>query len=195
MDVAATPDEIGRMAETAEKRMKVAEFLDRDEGTDTRYELVRGKVVAMAPTSGRHSVILANVGAGLQAKMKGPGYVGMMAGVVPPDRHDTFYQADLVVSCTPLQADTLLIPQPTIVIEVLSPSTADHDRGGKLYDYRRIESVLEIALVASEQRHVEVWRRRGAKWEVEDLIGDSALALETVGITIPFAAIYADSGV
>jgi hypothetical protein len=50
-------------------------------------------------------------------------------------------------------------------------------------------------LVASEQRHVEVWRRRGAKWEVEDLIGDAALELEAVGVEIPFAAIYADSGV
>ena len=78
---------------------------------------------------------------------------------------------------------------------MLSPSTAEHDRGRKLYDYRRIASVQEIVLVASEQRHVVVWRRRGAKWEVEDLIGDAALELETVGITIPFAAIYADSGV
>ena len=56
-------------------------------------------------------------------------------------------------------------------------------------------AVQEIALVASEQRHVENWRRRGAKWEVEDLIGDSALVLETVGVTIPFATIFADSGV
>jgi Uma2 family endonuclease len=183
------------MVETAEKLMTVAEFLDWDDGTDTRYELVRGKVVAMAPTSGRHSVIVSKISAALEASLRRPCYVGMNAGVIRPDRDDTFYEADLVVSCTPLRADTPLIPQPTIVIEVLSPSTADHDRGGKLYDYRRIESVLEIALVASEQRHVEVWRRRGAKWEVEDLIGDSALALETVGITIPFAAIYADSGV
>ena len=82
-----------------------------------------------------------------------------------------------------------------MLIEVLSPSTAEHDRDGKLYDYRRIESVQEIALVVSEQRHVEVWRRRGAKWEVEDLIGDAALELEADGVAIPFAAIYADSGV
>jgi Uma2 family endonuclease len=87
------------------------------------------------------------------------------------------------------------IPQPTVVIEVLSPSTAEHDRGRKAYDYRRIPSVQEIALVASEQRHVVIWRRRGAKWEVEDLIGDAVLELEAVGVKIPFAAIYADSGV
>jgi hypothetical protein len=55
--------------------------------------------------------------------------------------------------------------------------------------------VQEIALVANEQRHVEIWRRRGAKWEIEDLIGDTALELETLGVVIPFAAIYADSGV
>jgi Uma2 family endonuclease len=183
------------MAETAEKRMTVAEFLEWDDGTDTRYELVRGKLVAMAPASGRHSVIATKIAAALQVGLRPPCYVGTNAGVVRPDRDDTFYEADLVVSCTPMRPDTLMIPSPAIVVEVLSPTTADHDRGGKLYDYRRIDSVQEIALVASEQRHVEVWRRRGAKWEVEDLIGDSALTLETVGVTIPFAAIYADSGV
>jgi Uma2 family endonuclease len=149
----------------------------------------------MAPPSARHSVIASKIGGALEAGLKRPCYVGMNAGVIRPDRDDTFYEADLVVSCTPLQADTLTIPQPTVVIEVLSPTTAEHDRGGKLYDHRRIETVQEIALVASEQRHVEVWRRRGAKWEAEDLIGDAALELEAVGVTIPFATIYADSGI
>ena len=183
------------MAETAEKRMTVAEFLEWDDGSDTHYELVRGKVVAMAPPSAKHSVIASKISGALETGLKGLCYVGMNAGVIRPDRDDTFYEADLVVSCTPLEADMSTIPQPTVVIEVLSPTTAEHDRGGKLYDYRRIESVQEIALVASEQRHVEVWRRRGAKWEVEDLIGDAALELEAVGVEIPFGAIYADSGV
>jgi Uma2 family endonuclease len=183
------------MAKTAEKLMTVAEFLQWDDGTDTRYELVRGKTIAMAPPGARHSVIASKIGGVLEASLKRPCYVGTNAGVIRPDRDDTFYAADLVVSCTPLPSDTVTIPQPVVVIEVLSPTTAEHDRGGKLYDYRRIASVQEIALVASEQRHVEVWRRRGAKWEVEDLIGDAMLELETVGVTIPFAAIYADSGV
>ena len=81
------------------------------------------------------------------------------------------------------------------MIEVLSSSTIEHDRGRKAYDYRRIPSVREIVLVASEQRQVEIWRRRGAKWELEDLIGDAALELEAVSVSIPLAAIYADSGV
>jgi Uma2 family endonuclease len=183
------------MAESARKLITLAEFLDWDDGTDTHYELVRGKIVAMASRRARHSVLGANLGAALEGGLKEPCYVGVSAGVMPPNCDDTFYEADLVVSCTPLRADLLTIPDPTTIIEVLSPTTADHDRGGKLYDYRRIDSVQEIAVVASEQRHVEIWRRRGAKWEVEDLIGDAALQLETVGITMTFATIYADSDV
>jgi Uma2 family endonuclease len=131
----------------------------------------------------------------LKSKLRAPCYVGSEAGVERPDRDDTFYEADIVVSCTPIAPGIAAIPAPTIVIEVLSPSTIEHDRGRKAYDYRRIPSVQEIVLVASEQRHIVIWRRRGTKWEVEDLIGDAVLELETVGVRVPFAAIYTDSGV
>ncbi len=183
------------MAETAEKLMTVAEFLIWEDGTDTRYELMDGRPVAMAPVTAGHSIIAVNLGHALRSRLKAPCYAGGEAGVARPDRDDMFYEADLVVSCTPVTPGTAVIPDPVVVIEVLSPSTVEHDRGRKAYDYRRIPSVQEIALVASEQRHVEIWRRRGAKWEVEDLIGDAALELEAVGVAVPFAAIYADSGV
>ena len=183
------------MADLAEKRMTVAEFLTWDDGTDTRYELIDGRPVAMAPVAPSHSVIVLNLGHELKSRLKPPCYAGSEAGVERPERDDTFYEADIVVSCTPIMPDMAAMPDPALVIEVLSPSTIEHDRGRKTYDYRRIPSVQEIVLVASEQRYVEVWRRRGAKWEVEDLIGDAVLELEAVGISIPFAAIYADSGV
>ena len=183
------------MVEAAEKLMTVAEFLNWDDGTDTRYELIDGRPVAMAPVTAGHSVIVVNLSHALRAGLKAPCYAGGEAGIKRPDRDDTFYEADIVISCTPVTPGIAVIPHPVVVIEVLSPSTVEHDRGRKAYDYRRIQSVQEIVLVASEQRHIVIWRRRGAKWEVEDLIGDAALELEAVGVTIPFAAIYADSGV
>jgi Uma2 family endonuclease len=183
------------MADLAEKRMTVAEFLTWNDGTDTRYELIDGRPVAMAPVAPSHSVLVANLTHALKSKLQRPCYVGSEAGVERPDRDDTFYEADVVVSCTPVAPGMAVIPAPIVLVEVLSPSTVDYDRGRKAYDYRRIPSVQEIVLVASEQRHIVVWRRRGAKWEVEDLIGDATLELETVGVQIPFAAIYADSGV
>jgi Uma2 family endonuclease len=183
------------MADAAEKRMTVAEFLIWNDSTDTRYELIDGRPVAMAPVTPSHSVIVVNLGHALKSTLKPPCYAGSEAGVERPDRDDTFYEADVVVSCTPIAPGIAAIPDPIIVIEVLSPSTIEHDRGRKAYDYRRIPSVQEIVLVASEQRHIVIWRRRGAKWEVEDLIGDAALELEAVGVQIPFAAIDTDSGV
>jgi Uma2 family endonuclease len=182
------------MADAAEKRMTVAEFLTWDDGTDARYELIDGRPLAMAPVAPSHSVIVANVTHQLKSTLQRPCYVGREAGVERPDRDDTFYEADVVVSCTPVTPDMAAIPDPVVVIEVLSPSTVEHDRGRKAYEYRRIPSVREIVLVASEQRHIVIWRRRGAKWEVEDLIGDAALELEAVGVEVSLAEIYADSG-
>jgi Uma2 family endonuclease len=149
----------------------------------------------MSPVAPSHSIIVVNLGHELKSRLAPPCYAGSEAGVERPDRDDTFYEADVVVSCTALEPGMATIPDPVVVIEVLSPSTTEHDRGRKAYDYRRIPSVQEIVLVASEQHHAEVWRRQGAKWEVEDLIGDAMLELASVGVAIPFAAIYADSGV
>jgi Uma2 family endonuclease len=181
------------MTDIAEKRMTVAEFLAWDDGTDTRYELLDGRLVAMAPVAPSHSVVVANLTHELKSALKAPCYAGSEAGIERPGRDDTFYEADVVVSCTPLAADMATIPEPVVVVEVLSPSTLLHDRGRKAYDYRRIDSVREIVLVSSEQRRVEIWRRRGAKWELEDLIGDASLELESVTVTIPLADIYADT--
>ena len=183
------------MASPAPQRMTLAEFLKWDDGTAQRYELIDGRVAAITPSGVAHSVIAANVGAAVAANLERACYAGIGAGVVWPDRDDMYFQADLVVSCTPLEAGAVTIPKPVLIIEVLSPSTIEHDRGRKAYDYRRIESVREIMLISSEQRHVVIWRRRGAKWEVEDLIGDAALEIEAVAISIPLAMIYADSGV
>jgi Uma2 family endonuclease len=183
------------MTEAAPRLMTVSEFLAWDDGTDTRYELISGRPVAMAPVAPSHSVIVANTTHELRSRLQEPCYAGSEAGIERPDRDDMFYEADVVVSRTPLEPAMAAIPDPIIVIEVLSPSTIEHDRGRKAYDYRQIGSVQEIVLVSSEQRQVVIWRRRGAKWEVEDLIGDAALDLEAVGIAIPPAAIYADSGV
>jgi Uma2 family endonuclease len=87
-------------------------------------------------------------------------------------------------------AGLALDPEPVPIVEVLSPSTAQHDRGTKLFDYREIPSVQEILLVSSEARRVEIWRHEGARWIVETLIGDAELRLAAVAESIPLSAIY-----
>ena len=93
------------MAEPAEKRWTVEEFLAWDDGSDRRYELVDGRIVAMAPPSEAHAAIVINLGAELRSRLKPPCRVLGEAGVRLTDRGDTYYQADLVVTCTPPEQD------------------------------------------------------------------------------------------
>lgn len=75
------------------------------------------------------------------------------------------------------------------MVKVLSPGTRRHDRDVKLDGYRAIASVHEILLVGSEERRVQLWRRDGSRWIVEDLIGDATFRLEIVDTAIPRKAV------
>ena len=82
-----------------------------------------------------------------------------------------------------------------MIIEVLSPSTALHDRGRRLDHHRQLPSPKEILLVASEERRVQHWRRQGSRRVVDDLIGDADLRLATVPDPIPLGRVHEGSGV
>jgi Uma2 family endonuclease len=184
------------MATAAPKRMTVAEFLEWDDGTDTHYELVDGHVVAMAPTLEDHGAIVSNLAGELRARLSPPCRPISGAGIALPDRDDAYYEADVAVTCAPPQSGRRNLAEPVLVAEVLSPSTALHDFTVKLPDYRRIPSVREILLVSLQQRRVQVFRRRGEDWAVEDFIGDAELRLDAVGgEPIPLAAVYANVAV
>ena len=170
--------------------MSLAAFLEWDDGTDARYELLDGRIVAMAPPVEAHGTIVANLAAIIRPRLKPPCRVVVEAGIAPPERADTWYQADLVVTCKPPERGARAIAEPKLIVEVLSPSTAAHDRGVKLADYRRIVAVEQILVIASEDRHVEVWRRADDGWKVQDLIGDAAVLLAVHGEPLPLAALY-----
>jgi len=173
------------------QHMTLEEFLRWDDGTDQAYELVDGTLRAMAPPSADHGVIATNIARTTDSRLPSECYVVSRAAIAVPGRADTCYEADVAISCIARQRGTRIVPEPVVIFEVLSPSTAERDRGTKAYDYRQLDSLRAIVLVSSEQRHVEVWRRRGAKWEIEDLIGDAELALDALQSPIPLADLYA----
>jgi hypothetical protein len=113
----------------------------------------------MVPPIEAHGTIVANLARHIGNRLNPPCRVVVEAGIIPADRTDTWYQADLVVTCAPPERGGRAIAEPRLNVEVFSPSTAAHDRGVKLADYRRLASVEQILMVASEDRHVEVWRR------------------------------------
>ena len=134
------------MAEPARKRLTIEDWLTYDDGTDTRYELVGGELVAMAPGSRRHSTIPHNVAVVIEEAVgdRPPCRPVHQAGLeVEVDSDRRGYVADVVMTCEP-DDDSQLFREPKLIVEILSPSTRGVDRRRKVPDYGRLPSVEEI---------------------------------------------------
>ncbi len=177
------------MGEAALRRITVDEFLTWDSGDDRRYELVGGEIVAMTPPNPFHGAIAVRAGMAIVSRLKAPCQVVSEAGIRLSWRNDAYYQADLAITCSPLTSDWA-VPEPVVIVEILSPSTEAHDRSVKLVDYRHIPSVLEIVLIASNAKKVEHWRREGAGWTVVDLEAADRIEFRAIGFDIPVEALY-----
>ena len=85
--------------------------------------------------------------------------------------------------------DTLL--NPTLLIEVLSPSTEAFDRGGKFAHYRKIGSLQEYLLVAQDQPSIERYVRQGDVWILSEAVGlDAVVTLDSIGCTLSLREVY-----
>ncbi len=181
------------------ERISVEQFLEQEFTAEGRHEYCNGKISEMAYASENHELIVANVVGELRTFLKDKPYKvypsNRMLGV---PNHNRFYYADaMVVQGKPeffnykkkMQA-TL---NPCTIIEVLSDSTEQKDRGEKWHAYRQIPSLQEYILIAQDQVYVEVFRRIADEnaWrnEYED---DIAKAITIVTQSIPLAEIYRD---
>jgi Uma2 family endonuclease len=179
------------MPEAAERLWTVDEFLAWDDGTDRRYQLLRGVATMMAPPQAGHGALVIQLGALLRAGLRRPCTAVGQAGIKPPHRNDTYYVADLAITCEPLRRGQVYLAEPVVVVEVLSPSTAATDRLLKLDDYRLIPSVTDIVFVASGEIRVEHWRRTGPVWTVALLGPGDRLELPDLGAAADLDALYA----
>ena len=127
------------MAEQAPRLMTVAEFLKWDDGTRTHYELLDGRVYAMAPPSWAHGTIAGTLGALLTAALKPPCRVVHQAAVTIPDDDRICYEADILVSCAPHTSGQQVPQEPILIVEIQSPSTARYDESVKSADYMRLD--------------------------------------------------------
>jgi len=181
------------MSELAEKRMSLAEFLRWDDGTDTRYELIDGFPTAMAPPAEAHRILSIRLSSRIDAALQNrrPCNAQTEAGVVRPDRADSYYVTDIAVTCRPNEPGRQAILDPILIVEILSPSTERHDRRVKLPIYRQIESVQEILLIDADSHYAELHRRENNRWITELVRGAGAtLVLASVELRIPMSELY-----
>jgi Uma2 family endonuclease len=176
-------------------RMTVDQFLAWLEGgpEGARYELVAGEVVAMAPERAAHARLKARIWRALddQIVARELSCEALPDGMTIKIDEHTAYEPDAVLHCAaPLADDALLVPQPVVVVEVLSPTTKEHDAGAKLADYFRLPSVRHY-LLARTGRPTVIHHRRGDDGSIATrIVTAGTLELDPPGVALELARIY-----
>lgn len=165
---------------------------------ETKHEYVNGDILAMTGGSIDHARIIANVIAELGAQLKGKPcavFASELKTVIKAANVSTY--PDVSVVCGKAELDPVdkkgyTIVNPTLIVEVLSPSTAEFDCGEKLEYYKLIPSLREVMIVDYEEKRVVIWRKgMGGVWRGEEITG-AAVRLESIDCEISLEDIYRD---
>lgn len=184
------------MSKVEKARCTPAEYLATDRQSNEKYEYAFGEIFAMTGASLRHVGIAGNIAGELRTQLRqGPCRVYSMDLRVCVDRNYRYTYPDVVVCCAEPQLlddalDTLLNPE--LIVEVLSESTRNYDRGDKFQQYRGIPSFREYLLVDQERVHVERYSKQSdgtwSLWETDAI--DGMVQLDSVGARLSVAEIY-----
>jgi Uma2 family endonuclease len=172
------------------------EYLAREREAETKSEYYDGETFAMAGGSREHSLIAANVIAELGSQLReSPCEVHTSDLRVQVGGAGPYAYPDVTVVCGEAEfadeeKDNLL--NPTVIIEVLSPTTEAWDRGGKFERYQQRASLREYVLIAQDRPRVERYARQGdEEWLLTVVVGlERALSLPAIGCELRLAEVY-----
>jgi Uma2 family endonuclease len=184
------------MAANPRTTYTVEEYLAFERQSDTKHEYFAGEIVAMAGASYEHSLIVMSTGVSLYNQLR-----GRPCATLPSDQRlrispiGPLTYPDIMVVCgqpqfTDERPDT--VTNPTVIVEVLSPSTESDDRGRKFKHYRTIESLQEYVLIAQDEYRIEHYvRAENGWWRFTEAVGPGAsIQLDSIGCTLALADVY-----
>ena len=181
--------------QSAERVYEPEEYLALERAAEFKSELIDGYIVGMAGATVVHSLIAANALWRLAAQLDSrPCQVHGSDVRVKAGARRSYFYPDVSVVCGEMQfadehGDTL--QNPTVVIEVLSPSTAEFDRGLKWGEYQLLPSLQHYVLIAQDRISVEVFTRHRDLWLYachRDL--DAIVQLPAIGCQLAVSQIY-----
>lgn len=173
------------------------QYLNFERGAEERHEFIDGVVYAMAGESPDHSTICFNLATSIGAQIRDKPCRGFSPNMkVRTGLGDLYAYPDLMIVCGEAQfhdqrGDVLL--NPTVIFEVLSPSTEKYDRGEKFRRYRtQIDSLKDYVLVSQDRAHIEQYHREddGSWSHVEMNAANDAFILHSIECTVEVGEIY-----
>lgn len=184
------------MDKIPERYVSLEEYFLLEETGEEKHEYYHGAIYDMTGASRWHNLIAINVGSILHTQLREKPctvYPGELRLKV--EAAGSYTYPDVQVVCGSFRyADgrTDTVTNPTLIIEVLSPSTEAYDRGKKFQQYRTIESLQAYLLIAQDSMHAELYlRQEEHRWQlVEYSQPEQQIVLAAIGCTLPLAAIY-----
>lgn len=167
--------------------MTAADYLAWEDAQVVRSEFIDGQLHAKEPSTLGHNAAAGAMAATLRQHLKGSPCRAFVSGMrVRVQASNSFFYPDVVVACQPADLSdpqSIALAEPKVIVEVLSPSTAAFDRGGKFAHYRLLDSLQEYVLIDPDTAQVDVFRRNAAnRWELFPSMGANAsVELASVG--------------
>lgn len=178
------------------KKLTIEEYLEYESTSLEKHEYYQGEIFAMSGPKVPHNIIAGNIYFGLRKRLEGKSCRPFNSDQrIHIPENTLFTYPDISIVCGEIitkDNDDWNILNPSVIMEVLSKSTKNYDRGEKFKLFRNIQTLKEYILVDSESLSIEAFRiNASGHWELEEYtaIGET-LEVRTVEITIPVNEIY-----
>lgn len=178
------------MAELARPKMTVDEFLAWSEGREGRFELEDGEIVSMSPQQVGHALTKMRAVNALAAAISRAGAAchALPDGITVRVNTFTAYEPDALVHCVELPPlNALEVPNPIIVVEVLSPTSMRRDLTGKVAGYFKVESIRHYLIVDAEGAVIIDYSRSADGIHPPKIVRDGEIALDPPGLVLQAA--------
>lgn len=178
------------------RKYTIEEYLAFEARSDVKHEYYQGEIFAMAAATLDHNFIVANMLGTIKQHLKGKGCYPFGSDLrIYVQENGLFTYPDLSINCGDIKTlndDNLNVLNPSVLIEVLSPSTRQYYRIDKFSLYRAIPTLREYILADTATAKIESWYINAANhWELQEYKGlAAALHIQTIDLTIPFKDIY-----
>jgi Uma2 family endonuclease len=173
------------------------EYLEHEEACNTRNEYLNGQIYAVAGASPEHNRLVAAITGFLVSEL-----AGSPCRAYSSDQRIRVLETglatypDVTVICGRIEIDAddrrrHTAKNPTVLVEVLSPSTEEYDRGEKFEHYKRIPALRQYVLASKDEPKLEVWTREGASWSSKTFRDGDVAELASVGARLDVGRLYA----
>lgn len=178
-----------------EKKYTVEEYLQLEEKSEIRHEFYDGEIFAMAGTTMNHNRIVGRIRSYLEGVFIPKG-CDVFAENVKVEVIQNFYYPypDVIVTCAPEDiSGTYIVRHPSILVEVLSKSSATYDRDFKLRRYKEITSLQYYMLVSQHDCYIELYThtKQAGVWIYQSFDSpESVVPFDLLGFSMPVSKVY-----